>query len=289
MTSDFLTEAFLALRGRWKSEDALQDAFCRLWGGKYKVGSVREAVGLLSRTGRNLEIDEFRKAERLPRQVSIDGRQIEDEGSDVAEREALFRKVEASVDSELTDLQKLIVRKHEYEGQSFERIAKDLGMRQEAVRMHISRARKILRDKFRNETDEYIKRYFDGTLSEAEELRLKDFLSSPEGQAPEYSEARAVMGYFAVGKSLSRKKTNEYSRKRSRRAVWLRVAAAACAGIFITLGVSVHNKDNVCVAYVGGQKVTDREVVMNDVDCILADLFSGGTDVDEQLNEIFGK
>lgn len=81
-------------------------------------------------------------------------RQIEDEGSDAAEREALFRKVEASVDSELTELQKLIVRKHEYEGQSFERIAKDLGMRQEAVRMHISRARKILRDKFRNETDE---------------------------------------------------------------------------------------------------------------------------------------
>ena len=28
--------------------------------------------------------------------------------------------------------------------------------------------------------NEYIKRYFDGTLSEAEELRLKDFLSSPE-------------------------------------------------------------------------------------------------------------
>lgn len=95
MTSDFLTEAFLALRGRWKSEDTLQDAFCRLWGGKYKVGSVREAVGLLSRTGRNLEIDEFRKAERLPRQVCIDGWQIKDEGSDAAEREALFRKVEA--------------------------------------------------------------------------------------------------------------------------------------------------------------------------------------------------
>lgn len=137
--------------------------------------------------------------------------------------------------------------------------------------------------------NEYIDRYFEGTLSEAEELRLRAFLASPEGQAPEYDEARAVMGYFAVGKSLSRKKTNEYSRKRSRRAVWLRVAAAVCSGIFITLGVSVYNKENVCVAYVGGQKVTDREVVMNDVDCILADLFSGGTDVDEQLNEIFGK
>ena len=152
MIEDFLTEAFLALRGRWETEDTLQDAFCRLWGGKYKIGSVKEAMGLLSRTGRNLEIDEYRKA-RKRQMVSLDGRQIEDESGDAMEKEHLFRKVEDSVNSELTDLQKLIVRKHEYEGQSFERIAKDLGMQQTAVRMHISRARKILRDKFRNEDE----------------------------------------------------------------------------------------------------------------------------------------
>ncbi len=152
MIEDFLTEAFLALRGRWKTEDTLQDAFCRLWGGKYKIGSVKEAMGLLSRTGRNLEIDEYRKA-RKRQMVSLEGRQVEDEPDDAMEKELIFRKVEASVDSELTDLQRLIVRKHEYEGQSFERIAKDLGMQQTAVRMHISRARKILRDKFRNEDE----------------------------------------------------------------------------------------------------------------------------------------
>lgn len=152
MIEDFLTEAFLALRGRWKTEDILQDAFCRLWGGKYKIGSVKEAMGLLSRTGRNLEIDEYRKA-RKRQTVSLDGRQVEEEPDDAMEKELLFRKVEASVDSELTDLQRLIVRKHEYEGQSFERIAKDLGMQQTSVRMHISRARKILRDKFRNEDE----------------------------------------------------------------------------------------------------------------------------------------
>ena len=143
-----------------------------------------------------------------------------------------------------------------------------------------------------NRINEYIDRYFEGTLSEAEELKLKAFLSSPEGQASEYDEARAVMGYFAVGKSLSRKEADEYSRKSISRhgSAWLRVAVAAvCAGIFITIGVNVYNKENVCVSYVGGQKVTDKEVVMNDVDGILADLFSGGTDVDEQLNEIFGK
>ena len=136
--------------------------------------------------------------------------------------------------------------------------------------------------------NEYIDRYFEGTLSEAEELRLKAFLASPEGQAPEYDEVRAVMGYFAVGKSILRDEAKEYSSVR--RTVWSRIAvAAACAVIFIALGVNFYNKENICVSYVGGQKVTDKEVVMNDVDNILADLLSGGTDVDEQLKEIFGK
>ena len=143
-----------------------------------------------------------------------------------------------------------------------------------------------------NRIDEYVSRYFEGTLSEVEERELKDFLSSPQGQVPEYDEVRAVMGYFSVGKSLVRKEEKERSGSTSRRngSLWLRTAvAAACVGIFIALGVNVYNKENICVSYVGGQKVTDKEVVMNDVDGILADLLSGGTDVDEQLNEFFGK
>ena len=143
-----------------------------------------------------------------------------------------------------------------------------------------------------NRINEYVSRYFDGTLSEADERKLKVFLSSPQGQGPEYDEVRAVMGYFAVGKSLARKEEKEYSGSASRRngSLWFRTAvAAACVGIFIALGVNVYNKENICVSYVGGQKVTDKEVVMNDVDGILADLLSGGTDVDGQLNEFFGK
>ena len=143
-----------------------------------------------------------------------------------------------------------------------------------------------------NRIDEYVSRYFDGTLSETEERKLKAFLSSPKGQGTEYDEVRAVMGFYAVGKSLSRKAGKEYSRSASGRngSLWLKTAvAAACAGIFIALGVNAYKKENICVSYVGGQKVTDKEVVMNDVDGILADLLSGGTDVDEQLNEFFGK
>ena len=38
-----------------------------------------------------------------------------------------------------------------------------------------------------------------------------------------------------------------------------------------------------------GQKITDKEVVMNDVDNILADLLSDRTDMEEQLTGIFGE
>ncbi|MBR4167378.1 MAG: sigma-70 family RNA polymerase sigma factor [Bacteroidales bacterium] len=152
MKEDFLTEAFVSMKDRWKAEDALQEAFCRLWGRKYKVSSLKEAIGLLARTGRNIEIDEFRKS-RGRKTVGLDKVGVEDDPSAAMalEREALFRKVEASLDRDITLLQKKIIQLHEYEGLSFEEIAKELGMQPAAVRMQASRARKLLRDKFRND------------------------------------------------------------------------------------------------------------------------------------------
>ena len=152
MAEDFLTEAYMSLRDRWKAEDALQEAFCRLWGRKYKVTSFNEAVGLLSRTGKNIEIDEYRKT-RNKRKVNVEDVRIEDRPSAVAEKETLFRKVEASLESELTKLQKEIIRMHEYHDMTFEDIAEELGMQPAAVRMQASRARKTLRDKFRKENE----------------------------------------------------------------------------------------------------------------------------------------
>ena len=152
MAEDFLTEAFISLKGRLRTEDALQDAFCRLWGRRYKPESLKSAIGLLSRTVRNIEIDEYRRG-RQRKMVSIEERQLEDEPGTAMEREALFRRVEASLDEELTPLQKKIVRMHEYEGTPFDRIARDLGMQPAAVRMQVSRARKALREKFRKENE----------------------------------------------------------------------------------------------------------------------------------------
>ena len=121
-----------------------------MWGRKYKAASLKEAVGLLSRTGRNIQIDEYRKSRRV-KTIALDGIVVEDEGGSRCEMEALFRKVEASVEKELSETQKEIIRMHEYEGMTFDNIAAELRMTPAAVRMQASRARKLLREKYKEE------------------------------------------------------------------------------------------------------------------------------------------
>ena len=142
--------------------------------------------------------------------------------------------------------------------------------------------------------DELIDGYFEGTLSEGEETALKIFLASEEGQGPEYDEVRAVMGYFAAGRRFGSPVADGEDSSASLRSAHYPaakplVAIAASMAIIITLGVSIYNRNNVCVSFVGGQKITDKEVVMNDVDNILADLLSDRTDMEELLNEFFDR
>ena len=135
--------------------------------------------------------------------------------------------------------------------------------------------------------DELIEGYFEGTLSQNEETALKVFLASEEGQGPEYDEVRAVMGYFAAGRSVEILRSRPLPQ--NDRKMWRRILAiAASLAIVITLGINIFNQNNVCVSFVGGKKITDREVVMNDVDNILADLLSDRVDMEEQLESIFG-
>ena len=151
--ADILTETYQRIRQRLKAgagkmlsdadaaEDALQDAFVRLWG-RYQVRSEKEAEALLTRTVRNVSIDSLRKQKTVPLAGDLPEEAEEN-------REALFRRVEEMVDTELTDLQKLIVRRHEYESVTLEKIAEELGMQPPAVRMQLSRARKTIREQYR--------------------------------------------------------------------------------------------------------------------------------------------
>ena len=151
--ADILTETYQRIRQRLRAgagkmlsdaeaaDDALQDAFVRLWG-RYQVRSEKEAEALLTRTVRNVTIDQLRKRKTVPLVGDLPEEREEN-------REALFRRVERMVDTELTDLQRLIIRRHEYEGVTLEKIAEELGMQPPAVRMQLSRARKTIREQYR--------------------------------------------------------------------------------------------------------------------------------------------
>ena len=212
MAEEFLIEAFRRLKGSRMAEDTLQEAFCRLWARKFSPETLSHAMGMLRVTGRNIEIDEYRRKRKMPTEpissqtlaghsavnqtfgsqpfaelsevnqafgsqpfaelseVSqafdgqpfgsqlfsnqlFDSHVIESESTDPAVTEAMtkemmFRKVESLMDSELTELQKRIIRRHDYQGIPLNQIAKELSMQPAAVRMQISRARKTLRKIF---------------------------------------------------------------------------------------------------------------------------------------------
>lgn len=155
MTFTRLRKGFLRLASRFlpdeeDANDALQDAFCRLWPRRNQIHSSQEAEALAVITIRNLCIDKARK-EKIPL-MELDAERDAPPTESVEERmerEELFQEVEALIDHHLSPIQRLILRKKEYEGQSIEEIATELEMQQAAVRMQLSRARKIIRECYR--------------------------------------------------------------------------------------------------------------------------------------------
>lgn len=132
--------------------DVLQDAFCRLWERRDRIADNDEqAKALTVATVRNLCLDHLRREKHF-----VD---IEDESVQkvpvVSEEEALerrdrFEQVRKIVDSRLTDLQRRVFELKEIEDLDTDEVARRLCLTPEAVRMHLSRARKTIRDCFRD-------------------------------------------------------------------------------------------------------------------------------------------
>lgn len=131
---------------------------------------------------------------------------------------------------------------------------------------------------------ELAERYFEAQTTDVEEEALARFLATPASQGKEFDELRAVMGFVATGRAI-------HNRQRTRR-VRLRyyAAAAAITGILALTAVwQVAERTNVCVAYINGERYTDREIVfseaMKSIDKVRHDLPQ--ETVQEQLSDIF--
>ena len=160
MAEEFLTSAFVKLRTVLKgragrvlgsetaADDALQEAFYKLWQRGYALRSQQDAEALLARAVQNAAIDEVRRRKRsgevdIPAKVtSLAEEPVRDD------REQMLRSVRNSIESALTPLQRRILRRRDIEGTSYEAIASECGMQETAVRMQLSRARKTIREQY---------------------------------------------------------------------------------------------------------------------------------------------
>lgn len=144
----FLRLAMRFLPNKEDADDALQEAFFRLWKHADQISSREEAEALTVVTVKHLCIDTLRKRNRLST-VELDENRdeaISDSATESLEKEERFRMVERIIERRLTPVQQQILHMKEYEGKKYDEIADILGMQEPAVRMQLSRARKEIRE-----------------------------------------------------------------------------------------------------------------------------------------------
>ena len=131
------------------AEDALQDAFCQLWGNRKDNDESGESQQSLS-SGFKRNLGNRRRNLQRHATIRLD---IEWMGSSPPPDEVwdTFHYVEQLVDKVLPPLQREVIRLKEFQGLSIKETAQRLGISEAATRMNLSRARKTIRETFKNQ------------------------------------------------------------------------------------------------------------------------------------------
>lgn len=132
-----------------------------------------------------------------------------------------------------------------------------------------------------------ISRYFEAETTPEEETSLKQFLLSEEGRASKYDEVRAVMGFLATGRKESVSKTHVYTNKFT----FIKISALAACLItgFFLIGqflISSYAPKDICLAYVDGRSITEREEVLQLMKKSMDNVVSEETIEDEMFNQL---
>lgn len=150
MSDNFLIVAYKNLQRRLRyglshtEEDALGDAFLKLWAGKYQPATEEEGERLLYKAMRRRQTSLGRSEKRHPQTIPLDV-QIADTSPDT-EADDTYLIIKRLIETELTPLQQDILQRHDINDETYSEIADKLRMQEAAVRMQLSRARRKIRD-----------------------------------------------------------------------------------------------------------------------------------------------
>lgn len=109
--------------------------------------------------------------------------------------------------------------------------------------------------------------YFEAATTEEQEEALKHYIVAQAADDRRFDELRAIMGLAAYARKVQSEAFKPHAAshvRHHRRTVAMRWAAAI-AIIFAAstvVGTLTYQHNNQCIAYIGGQKVTDTELVM---------------------------
>lgn len=136
---------------------------------------------------------------------------------------------------------------------------------------------------------ELAEKYFDAQTSVEEERALKGYIAGLPEEDTSMDDVKAVMGYFAAGRALSR--TTDMQKRKSRH-IYRYWTAAACFLAALFIGAQAYYRhNNYCVAYMNGEKYTDREFVMQQMRSSMQDIGLNDNrlpSAEEQLHDLFG-
>lgn len=131
-------------------------------------------------------------------------------------------------------------------------------------------------------------KFFEGDTTPEEEQELYDFYRQDDIPEDLRSNCELFRDLAALG-SLAPSTVHHPLSTVHRRRWWL--AAAAVALLLIVGGTALYHyqREDECVAYIYGERVTNRDVVLSEMQKTMAAMTADGSDVvEEQLKAMFG-
>ena len=160
MKDELLTSVFMRIKGRLRLtaqrivnddsvDDALQEAFMRLWNRRSVFDSSNVVEGVAVTTVRNICLDTLRR-NAVRRHDDIDETSsvatiIDDSSDDEQEKRELYGEISALINSQLSERDRRILYLRDRDGWEMDEIAQEMGISEANVRVILSRSRKTIR------------------------------------------------------------------------------------------------------------------------------------------------